>query len=376
MQHIKAFHIGQSRLLILSRGKDIYETGSFGHPRLLIHSCGKDIDEAKSLKVRSISLDLCTPSTTQFSNEPQVSAITALSFGNILDVDHDLSSCNGLVLLTFGKHIILWNPLMRRSTKVLELRGLDMFTWTELGGLCYDPFSNDYKVVLLLSHEPIHIIGGDQYVIVSGLKNKGWRKLPFPYKYDTTRVGVNFNNTLHWIVRDRITSPSFRPVHVDMVLYFDVVDNAFKQLPTPTQTNLEEENSIAGTGIIEGCFCIGQRNQERKAIQVSVMKEYGNPESWVTIFAIPILEFRLQFSFYNLNFFSLDKSKTLTIMCNGCRTVYVYDVEEDKVEEWFPIPEDNYGGGMVRMCFYAQSFELPYGVSWGDGDREKCRIFL
>ncbi|CAH9148128.1 unnamed protein product [Cuscuta epithymum] len=353
VQDIKAFHIGQPRLLILSRVKDIHE--------------------AKRLKVRSIRLDLRTENTSQFTVEPQVCAITAHRFRNSIDADRDLCSCNGLVLLIFEKHIILWNPLVRRSTKVLELPRLHMLTWKELGGLCYDPSSNEYKVVLLLSCKSSTIRIGDQYVIVSGLKNKGWQKLSFPYEHHTTRAGVNFNNTLHWIVRDKIRSPSLRTVHVNKVLYYDPVDNTFKQLPTPTKNNLEEENHIYGTGIIEGCFCIGQWYQGRNVIQVSVMKEYGNPESWVTIFAIPILGFGRHFNIYNLTFFSLHKSKNLTIMCKDNGRLYVYDGEEDKLEQrFFHIPKDE-DESRVRMCFYAQSFELPYGVSWRNRDRRQCR---
>ncbi|CAH9108757.1 unnamed protein product [Cuscuta epithymum] len=179
-------------------------------------------------------------------------------------MNRNLCSCNGLVLLAFGKHIILWNPLIRRSTKVLELQRLQMF---KPGGLCYDPTSKDYKVVLLLFQISIIDNIGVQYAIFSGLKNKGWRKLSFPFKFCTSpRAGVNFNNTLHWIVRHAFMSPSFSPVDVDMVIYYDPVDDAFERLPTPRPNCSEEDNYIDGTQIIEGCFCLGQRNEERKTI--------------------------------------------------------------------------------------------------------------
>ncbi|CAH9148127.1 unnamed protein product [Cuscuta epithymum] len=108
-----------------------------------------------------------------------------------------LGSCNGLVLLGFGEHIMLWNSHMGRFTKVLEHRCLRYSTQMVVAGLCYDPSTSDHKVVLYLC--AFVLDDSSQIAFVSSIKNKGWRKVPFPYNYITSRAGVSFNNTLHWI---------------------------------------------------------------------------------------------------------------------------------------------------------------------------------
>ncbi|CAH9137035.1 unnamed protein product [Cuscuta epithymum] len=178
---------------------------------------------------------------------------------------------------------------------------------------------SDHKVVILLRHSTPDY--GGQFVYFSSLRNKGWQHVPFPYNYMTSRDGVNFNNTLHWIVSD-VENSDWDPDYYDSdyqyyeyyrkwdnlagcnkIVYFDPVDDAFKTLPSPTRINSEEEDSIVGTGIIDGCFCMARKDENRQVIRVSLMKDYGIQESWVTSFAISMMRFK-PFHIYNLKFMS------------------------------------------------------------------------
>ncbi|CAH9090808.1 unnamed protein product [Cuscuta epithymum] len=119
----------------------------------------------------------------------------------------------------------------------------------------------------------------------------------------TSRDGVNFNNTLHSIVSDIKTSQGWdyhdsngdyrlwdNYVGCNKIVYFDMVDDAFKILPSPTRINMEEKDSIVGTGIIDGCFSMARKDEKRQVFQVSIMKEYGKSESWMASFAISMFE--------------------------------------------------------------------------------------
>ncbi|CAH9148125.1 unnamed protein product [Cuscuta epithymum] len=185
------------------------------------------------------------------------------------------------------------------STKVLQFQGLRYDKHKVVGGLCYDPSMLDHKVVLLLFSRD------RQFVIVSSLKSKVWREVSFPYNYCTSRGGVGFNNNLHWIVSD-IKHEYLEWDNLaarNKIVYFDVVDDGFKIMPSPMPIHEEEEDSIVGTGIIDGCFCMARKDEKTQVIQVLLMKEYGKQESWVTAFVIPLLRFQ-PYADYNLEFLS------------------------------------------------------------------------
>ncbi|CAH9137034.1 unnamed protein product [Cuscuta epithymum] len=349
-----------------------------GQPRILILSPGNH--EGKHREVRSISPDLGNERLSQFTGHlsfAEPAADECLGFfgdGYRLRV---LCSCSGLVLIHIGEHLILWNPHTSWSTKVLELQRLRDDDYKVLGGLCYDLSTSDYKVVLLLSDNTSD--HGGHFVLVSTLKSKRWRKMRFLYNYMTSQVGINFNDILHWIVSDIQNSQGWHyyndqymkwdNLRCNKIVCFDPVDDTFKTLPSPTQINRGEEDSIVGMGIIDGCFCMATKDEKRQVIQVSIMKEYGKPESWVTSFAISMLG-PAQHNFYNLKFVS-QNGKVFMKFGYFWRT-YVYDVKEDRLEEMFPVPDGVANDGL--SCFYVESFDMPHEVSWRDGDEKKCRL--
>ncbi|CAH9111297.1 unnamed protein product [Cuscuta europaea] len=345
IQHIKLSYTGQPRTLLLT-----------------LRPCR----DGEHWEVRSISPDLRSQRLPDFtchlsSVNHYANAYSSRVWG----------SCNGFVLVAYGKHILMWNPLTSWSTKVLELQSLHGYI--VMGGLCYNPFTSDYKAVLLLrTAEEVH----GQCVIVSSLKNKEWTEVSFPYLYMASRDSVNFNNTFHWIVRSEHghIHDYFDDLRCcNRIVYFDPVDDTFKILPSPKPISPEEEDSVVGAGIIDGCFCMARKDSWRQVIQVSVMKEYGKAESWITYFSMSILKFAPQDA-YDLRFLSQNGNKVLVTSRSFGRT-YVYVVEEDKLER---VGFDGDCTISACICFYIGSFDLPREVSWGyDDDEHKCsRVFL
>nr|GMD14933.1 F-box/kelch-repeat protein At3g23880-like [Ipomoea batatas] len=181
-------------------------------------------------------------------------------------------SCNGLVLFSVGKHILLWNPSTRCCTKVLELSCLSNTIPVDVAsGLCYVSSTGDYKAVLLFRFGP------DRPAMVASLKNKEWRKVPFPFYANSARDGVNFHNTLHWRVNGLLR---WRVNGSRNIVYFEAESDEFKELPTPELCR--RESAILGLGIMDGCLCMVCEGKERgeKLLQVLVMKEYGVKKSW------------------------------------------------------------------------------------------------
>ncbi|CAH9144362.1 unnamed protein product [Cuscuta epithymum] len=156
------------------------------------------------------------------------------------------------------------------------------------------------------------------------------------------------------------------------IVYFDLVDDTLKILPSPTRINPEKEDSIEGTGIIEGCFCMARTDEQRKLIHVSIVKEYGKQESWVTYFAISLSEFG-QCMLYNLDLFSHNGK----VLMKGTYiwSTYVYDIKEERLEQTKFVVQDGVECDRIEsISFYVESLGFPREMGWRDGDEQKCMM--
>ncbi|XP_019192404.1 PREDICTED: F-box/kelch-repeat protein At3g23880-like [Ipomoea nil] len=272
-------------------------------------------------------------------------------------------SCNGLVLFSVGKHILLWNPSTRCCTKVLELPRLKPSMWhrhnvVSAWGLCYVPSTGDYKAVLLLDPE--------ETVLVASLKNKVWRKVLFPYEVESVRDGgVNFHNTLHWRVAQSATD-WYSSLRCKKVVYFDAESDEFKELPTPSFP-AGESCSILGLGIIDHGrhLCIAREKRKKTGeLEVLVMKEYGVKNSWMTQFVISASQLRSgflrDFTFYT----SRNNTRALIGSClYGWWGALVYHF---KLENF--LEAESGLRNHTAMCSYVQSFVSPHEFIWRDDD--------
>ncbi|XP_031099658.1 F-box/kelch-repeat protein At3g23880-like [Ipomoea triloba] len=267
-------------------------------------------------------------------------------------------SCNGLVLFSMGKHILLWNPSTRCCTKVLELSlrtDRDRYVFS---GLCYVSSTGDYKAVLLL---------GSRYYAplwVASLKNKEWLKMPFPYlPHSSIDDGINFRNTLHLRAICRYTRR-------EMIIVFEVESDEFKELELPTpELHGGGKRAILGLGIMDGCLCMANKGEERREeLQVWVMKEYGVKESWVCQFVISAPASELfNFGFSATTLYP-SKCNTKVLICScycGSWEIFVYDVKNNKPDNHFS-EESKYCGDAAAICSYVQSFVSPHEFIWKD----------
>ncbi|XP_019192392.1 PREDICTED: F-box/kelch-repeat protein At3g23880-like [Ipomoea nil] len=275
-----------------------------------------------------------------------------------------LCSCNGFVLLAAAERdILLWNPLTRCLTKVLESPYPGIKNSGVLAGLCYNSRTRDYKVVLLL----LHLMDYDNpwCVIFANLTHKNWRSVRFPYCFDSIRGGVNFRDTFHWWVSDVPDPYWYRGyssrANKNRIIYFDPMRDEFRILPTPSEQR--ENNSIVGLGVIDDCLsmaCIPHHNEAKtNTLQVLIMKEYGIEESWMTAFDIQMPQ--LSYGNHGLTFYSQpNNTEQVLFMRRGSNRhhVYVYDREKDERKEVLMdfLKQSTGLGNFASMFFYVENF--------------------
>nr|GLL40693.1 F-box/kelch-repeat protein At3g23880-like [Ipomoea trifida] len=271
-------------------------------------------------------------------------------------------SCNGLVLFSVGKHILLWNPSTRCCAKVLELPRLNDLLPDVVPGLCYISSTGDYKAVVLL---PTY---GTRHgtLMVASLKNKEWRQVAFPYRTPPfTEGGLNFRNTLHW----RVISTSRREscfVECDTIVYFEAESDEFKELPSPGWKR--KSNIIIGLGIMDNCLCTARLRRPTYNIEVMVMKKYGVKRSWVNKFVISLLPYQFRWNYHNFTLYSL-KCNTKVLIWNNWRDswqIVVYDLKSNTPNYLLGESSGRGYGEPIAMCSYVQSFVSPYEFIWRD----------
>ncbi|XP_019192369.1 PREDICTED: uncharacterized protein LOC109186714 [Ipomoea nil] len=229
-----------------------------------------------------------------------------------------LCSCNGFVLLAAAERdILLWNPLTRCLTKVLESPYPGIKNSGVLAGLCYNSRTRDYKVVLLLRH----LMDYDN-----------------PWGYSS---GANKNR----------------------IIYFDPMRDEFRILPTPSERR--ENNSIVGLGVIDDCLsmaCIPHHNEAKtNTLQVLIMKEYGIEESWMTAFDIQMPQ--LSYGNHGLTFYSQpNNTEQVLFMRRGSNRhhVYVYDRKDERKEVLMDFLKQSTGlddENFASMFFYVENFD-------------------
>nr|POE69241.1 putative f-box protein [Quercus suber] len=191
-------------------------------------------------------------------------------------------TCNGLICLSnHAEGIFLWNPCVRKflqlpypNVNADDTHGLSF-------GFGFDPKTNDYKVVRILSifDSPFDFVKSRPVVEVYSLLAGEWRMLtastsaslpPICAIIGSVRPAFA-NGALHWI--------AFTNDYKQFVLVFDLGDEVFRQilLPEFPEKMMCTRLSVYGNSI---AVFIDQMDQ----ISIWVMKECGVASSWTPFF--------------------------------------------------------------------------------------------
>ncbi|KAG5554848.1 hypothetical protein RHGRI_012418 [Rhododendron griersonianum] len=189
-----------------------------------------------------------------------------------------LGSLYGILLISTGKTLSLWNPSIRMSQKFSTPKTPSGYTFYGLG---YDSVCDDFKVVMALwpsrknARSAVHVFSSTL---------GSWKRIEdFGYKiYFWTSVTV-LNGAPHSVV-GRLGSGTGQ-----VIVYFDATEEKFKEVPSPDcdgEDILDDDWSVFRLGVLGGSLCVVKKFLESHA-DVWVMKEYGVKESWTKLFVVP-----------------------------------------------------------------------------------------
>ncbi|KAG5531261.1 hypothetical protein RHGRI_026016 [Rhododendron griersonianum] len=188
-----------------------------------------------------------------------------------------MCSCDGLILLSVdercfsgtksGKSFVLWNPSNRSHKRISCPYQLP---FVSQNGICYDSTDDDYKVFILSTKKY------ESCVVIYSLRNDSWNMF-IDSRYDTHVVGRQavVNRAVHWVMYSN-------ELESGVIVYFDLVEEKFKEVPPPSSWKLKAMKLIELGGHLCVYCDIGV-----KKIEVYAIKEYGKKESWARLFVIP-----------------------------------------------------------------------------------------
>ncbi|XP_047308328.1 F-box/kelch-repeat protein At3g23880-like [Impatiens glandulifera] len=214
-----------------------------------------------------------------------------------------IGSCNGLVAISViplklsdMDWLVIWNPATKHYSELpkpsISTRELLYY------GFVYLSSENDYKIIRLVSPGLWGVLEGDISIKmeVYSMKLDSWRKLDtkvamvhigYGMRHDICigqliqSPGVNVNGVLHWIFFGTVS-----------ILSFDMVNEVFNVIQIPNAFSLPfvNKNKLGGAQVrileLNGFLAIASAISSTSTvttaalIDIWVMREFGNFESW------------------------------------------------------------------------------------------------
>ncbi|KAH6827472.1 hypothetical protein C2S53_005269 [Perilla frutescens var. hirtella] len=192
------------------------------------------------------------------------------------------ASCNGLILISNRRICTswaIWNPLTRYLHEIeLPQPRADFPSLSGRAvsvGFGYDAAADDYKVVRIDRLHPGGVIVHYRTLVYS-MKLRSWRKIQnCPYDISFVGDGVFLNGALHWQSRDGITA-----LHLGKEEY--------SLLPRPHPLSWPRFTSEL-LDALDGYLFLSYYPENKKGLDVWVMRDYGVDWSWMKLCSIDIL---------------------------------------------------------------------------------------
>ncbi|XP_006302310.2 F-box protein At4g22390 [Capsella rubella] len=265
---------------------------------------------------------------------------------NVSDIDHPLQaggftevfgSLNGVVgLFNSPVDMALLNPSTRKIHR-LPIEPLD-FPERHITreyvfyGLGYDSVSEDFKAVRILQSKfkgGVDNFGYPVEIKVFSLKKNSWKRVYlvfemmglFIYFYyhllPRRGFGVVAKNHIHWILPREQGIIAF-----NTIIRFDLASDELGVLSFPQDLYMEDNMDI---GVLDGCVCL-MCYSEFNHVDVWILREYEDIESWTKMFKVPKPESVESFDFVRPMLYSKDRSKIL-MEINNAKNLMWFDLE-------------------------------------------------
>ncbi|PIN15470.1 hypothetical protein CDL12_11884 [Handroanthus impetiginosus] len=199
---------------------------------------------------------------------------------SIIRVPYDsisvVGSCNGLICLSalLSNEVVLWNPALRKH-RVLPSLG-DQCQQYGSYGFGYDPVEDEYLVVTHITT----IKNGEYWTRakVYSSRTDSWTSIDHDNELGDVYIeesGIFVHEMFHWI--------GIRMDGTYVVLSLDMMIERYEEILHPDYVEVVDCMRL---GVWRGDLSIISSSNETE-LNVWVMKEYGDCESWTKLFRIP-----------------------------------------------------------------------------------------
>jgi F-box interacting protein len=248
-----------------------------------------------------------------FLDEEQVQVVDIFGPCNgILCLAGTLMMENGGLIPDY--EIVLWNPATRES-KMLRPMDVPTSTFEANFGFGYDPKTNDYKVVRILSFD------SHCQVVVYSLSTNSWRVIVStpnpPYSIVLPRYPSYLNGVHHWLAEPGGKLP--------FLLSFDMSNEVFQVvLGPPSEGYFSSEVAVVNDSVALISRCSSDWECE-EWLEIWVLNESGVERPWTKISTIPCPSY--------LNLIQLREDGSL-VRSNDDG---FFDLYDPRTQEWKPL---------------------------------------
>jgi len=197
-------------------------------------------------------------------------------------LDHIVGSCHGIICIKlYQSFVIPWNPSIKKFKilPTLKLPPSRNGYYTNYG-FGYDHSTDTYKVVAFSWYETV--INGSRakksQVKVHTMGTSYWRKIQDFPGFPRTETGKFVSGTFNWFTYTNSASK-------EIIVSLDLEKESYRKLLLPDYGAVVVVRS--NLTVLMDCLCI--LCHSNTFLDVGLMKEYGNKDSWTKLFRFPYM---------------------------------------------------------------------------------------
>ena len=235
--------------------------------------------------------------------------------------------------LDFGC-VFLWNPSITKF-KLLPTLGNSWEGHSFSVSFGYDHFIDNYKVIAVSTKNKVcvYTLGTDYWTQIEDIPNN----------YHIHQPGTFVSGTVNWFARDDSS--------MQFILSFDLEKESYQHLLLPDSKN---DNNSPFLGLMRDCLCVS--GSSNILMDVWIMKEYGDQESWTKLCIVPDIPDKGLKPFKALYIFEDDQLLVqFYAMKGGNRKLVVYESKTGTLN----IPEFQNNHTQIRSNVYIESLISP-----------------
>ncbi|GAU24895.1 hypothetical protein TSUD_116190 [Trifolium subterraneum] len=301
------------------------------HHLIFKSSTGKVVeylDSSISSIFNTVSKSIITPMKLRYP-----SILKDLSFEFV-------GSCHGIICASIPHYVLFWNPSIQ---KLKISPNLDASIYKTMYGFGYDRCNDSYKVVAIFCYD-----NGKTKVNVHTMGTNCWRKIQeFPFgSVPVGESGKFVNGTVNWLASGN--ENGIRLISSSSIVSLDLGNECYRMILQPDYGDVSVFSLSLGE--LRGCLCIFAYG--KSSVNVWIMKEYGNNESWNKLLTIPFIEdfVGLLYTFTKVVYIYEDEQVLLVSRAKDTlkSKLVVYDSKRDT----FKFPEiENISNRMVPTIY-------------------------